>query len=106
MIRLLLDRKADVNAADSCAACVPGQGAQYREGSVLHVAALGTTNPETIVLLLERGADLEIRNAEGRRPRRIATSVNRAVIDDWLRGKRRRAPRSDTQDEPVIQGGE
>ena len=106
-IRLLLDRKADVNAADTLRSVRSGNKVRNTgKDTVLHVAALGTTNPETIVLLLERGADLEIRNAEGRRPRRIATSANRAVIDDWLRSKRRRVPRSDTQDEPIIQGGE
>ena len=107
VIRLLLDRKADVNAADSLRSVRSGNKVRNTgKDTVLHVAALGTTNPETIVLLLERGADLEIRNAEGRRPRRIATSANRAVIDDWLRSKRKRVPRSDTQNEPVIYGGE
>ena len=99
----MLDRKADVNAADSLRSVRSGNKVRNTgKDTVLHVAALGTTNPETIVLLLERGADLEIRNAEGRRPRRIATSANRAVIDDWLRSKRKRVPRTTVVDDHSI----
>ena len=95
LVRLLLDRRAEVNVADSLRSI--GSGKKVRktgQDTALHVAVRGTTNPETISLLLDRGADLEIRNAEGQRPRRIATSANRAMIDDWLRRHRKRAPRT------------
>ena len=102
VIRLLLDRRAEVNAADSLRIIRSGNKERNTgKDTALHVAVRGTTNPETISLLLDRGADLEIRNAEGRRPRRIATSANRAVIDDWLRRHRKRVPRSDTAHEPL-----
>ena len=94
IIRLLLDRGADINAADGLR--VIRQGKRTRNAgkdTVLHLAARGDINPESLLLLLERGASLEIENAAERRPRAIATDVNRAVIDDWLRRNRKSRPR-------------